>query len=71
MESNEYTYIKTIQAQKYLRLATKEELKIYNQLNGFDKNKNKKTIITRMWICPVTLFVLGRYPKHIYIKKKK
>ena len=24
---------------------------------------------TTMWICPVTLFVLGRYPKHIYIKK--
>lgn len=23
------------------------------------------------WICPVTLFVLGRYPKHIYIKTKK
>ena len=22
------------------------------------------------WICPVTLFVLGRYPKHIYIKRK-
>ena len=22
------------------------------------------------WICPVTLFVLGRYPKHIYIKNK-
>ena len=22
-----------------------------------------------MWICPVTLFVLGRYPKHLYIKK--
>ena len=21
-----------------------------------------------MWICPVTLFVLGRYPKYIYIK---
>ena len=21
------------------------------------------------WICPVTLFVLGRYPNHIYIKK--
>lgn len=28
---------------------------------------NGKT--TRMWICPVTLFVLGRYPKFIYIKK--
>ena len=22
-----------------------------------------------LWICPVTLFVLGRYPKHIYVKK--
>lgn len=22
-----------------------------------------------VWICPVTLFVLGRYPKYIYIRK--
>lgn len=22
-----------------------------------------------IWLCPVTLFVLGRYPKYIYIKK--
>ena len=22
-----------------------------------------------LWICPVTLFVLGRYPKFIYIKR--
>ena len=36
---------------------------------GFDKDKNKRTILTRMWICPVTLFVLGRYPKFIYIEK--
>ena len=21
-----------------------------------------------MWICPITLFVLGRYPKYIYVK---
>lgn len=33
-----------------------------------DPNDENKT--TRMWICPVTLFVLGRYPKHIYIKIK-
>lgn len=32
-----------------------------------DPNDENKT--TRMWICPVTLFVLGRYPKHIYIRK--
>jgi len=24
---------------------------------------------TRMWICPVTLFVLGRYPKYIYVRR--
>lgn len=24
--------------------------------------------ITTFWICPVTLFVLGRYPRYIYIK---
>ena len=23
---------------------------------------------TAIWICPVTLFVLGRYPKYLYIK---
>lgn len=32
-----------------------------------DPNDEDKA--TRMWICPVTLFVLGRYPKYIYIKK--
>lgn len=29
-------------------------------LEGFTKN---------IWICPVTLFVLGSYPKYIYVKK--
>jgi hypothetical protein len=24
----------------------------------------------RFWICPVTLFVLGRYPNYIYLPKK-
>ena len=35
--------------------------------NYTSTDENGKT--TRMWICPVTLFVLGRYPKFIYIKK--
>jgi hypothetical protein len=29
-----------------------------------------KTDVEEMWICPVTLFVLGRYPNYIYIKKE-
>lgn len=24
-----------------------------------------------MWLCPVTLFVLGEYPQYLYIKKKR
>ncbi len=29
-------------------------------LEGFNRN---------IWLCPVTLFVLGQYPKYMYIKK--
>lgn len=29
-------------------------------LEGFNRD---------IWLCPVTLFVLGRYPKYMYIKK--
>ena len=31
-----------------------------NGLPGFERE---------IWLCPVTLFVLGRYPKYMYIKK--
>ena len=34
------------------------------------ENLKIKTQIQTMWICPVTLFVLGRYPKYIYIRRK-
>ena len=30
------------------------------KLPGFERN---------IWLCPVTLFVLGKYPKYMYIKK--
>ena len=30
-----------------------------------DENLDK---LNKFWICPVTLFVLGRYPNYIYIK---
>lgn len=32
-----------------------------HHLNGFTRN---------VWICPVTLTVLGHYPKYIYVKKE-
>lgn len=33
-------------------------------------DKDGELHIITMWICPVTLFVLGRYPKYIYIKNE-
>ena len=35
---------------------------------GRDYTKHNDNNV-KMWICPVTLFVLGRYPNYIYIKK--
>ncbi len=31
-----------------------------HNLEGFNRD---------IWLCPVTLFVLGRYPKYMYVKK--
>ena len=42
----------------------------YTNIKHVMENLKEKTIITTMWICPVTLFVLGRYPNYIYIKKQ-
>lgn len=42
----------------------------YNNTKTVIKNLKEQIQIRTMWICPVTLFVLGRYPKYIYIKTK-
>jgi hypothetical protein len=42
---------------------------INSQLDKFLYGRTYQKDYTQMWICPVTLFVLGRYPKYIYIKK--
>jgi hypothetical protein len=31
--------------------------------------RNLKGFKRDIWLCPVTLFVLGRYPKYMYVKK--
>ena len=66
------TKVKVIPAKKeeqhegYFKLTQKEHGltsgSTYNVsgLEGFNKD---------IWICPVTLFVLGEYPKYIYVKK--
>jgi hypothetical protein len=41
----------------------------YTNVKTIIKELKEQTVIRTMWICPVTLFVLGRYPKFIYIKK--
>lgn len=42
---------------------------IDSQLDKFLYGRTYQKDYTTMWICPVTLFVLGRYPKYLYIRK--
>lgn len=57
---------KRLQLEGYAELVQKEHsltggstYEVHN-LEGFNRN---------IWLCPVTLFVLGRYPKYMYVKK--
>ena len=36
---------------------------------GVNVTEDAEIKTMKIWICPVTLFVLGRYPKYLYIKK--
>ena len=42
---------------------------INSQLDKFLYGRTYQKGYTQMWICPVTLFVLGRYPKYLYIRR--
>lgn len=57
---------KKLDLQGYAELEQKEHsltggstYEVHN-LAGFERN---------IWLCPVTLFVLGKYPKYMYVKK--
>lgn len=57
---------KRLQLEGYAELVQKEHsltggstYEVRN-LEGFNRD---------IWLCPVTLFVLGRYPKYMYVKK--
>jgi hypothetical protein len=38
---------------------------------GADYKRLNNEPIDTFWLCPVTLLVLGKYPKYLYIKKLK
>ena len=52
-------YAKLIQLEHSLTGGSTYEVK---GLEGFNRD---------IWLCPVTLFVLGKYPKYMYIKKSE
>jgi len=49
----------------------KDKLLLGRTYQNVKANKEGKLVIRTLWICPVTLFVLGRYPNCLYIKKHK
>lgn len=71
-DDDKYTRVKVIPASK------KEEHHGYFELeqvsSGLTSGSTYKVhglegFTKDIWICPVTLFVLGTYPKYIYVKK--
>ena len=71
-DDNKFAYIDVIPANKeedhpgYAKLVQQEysltggSTYLVTGLEGFERD---------IWLCPVTLFVLGRYPKYLYIRK--
>lgn len=73
-DDDKFTYVSVIPAKK------REEHEGYFELEQLDKGLTSGStyqvngldgFTSKIWICPVTLFVLGEYPKYIYIKKNK
>ena len=71
-DDDKFTYVSVIPANKeeehpgYAKLIQKDHSLTGGStyqvtgLEGFERD---------IWLCPVTLFVLGRYPKYLYVKK--
>ena len=71
-DDDKYAYVDVIPAKKeedhpgYAKLIQKDHSLTGGStyqvtgLDGFNRD---------IWLCPVTLFVLGKYPKYMYIKK--
>ena len=65
-EAKKYdTYV----AEDVSKFSMKDRILWGRNYTNIDKDEDGTVKITNMWICPVTLFVLGRYPRYIYIKK--
>lgn len=56
-EEEHPSYAKLVQKQHSLTGGSTYEV---TELEGFNRD---------IWLCPVTLFVLGQYPKYLYVKK--
>lgn len=73
-EDGKFAYIDVIPANReedhpgYAKLVQQEHslaggsTYLVTGLEGFERD---------IWLCPVTLFVLGRYPKYLYIRKSQ
>ncbi len=70
---NNHTDVNVIISRKELDLPDYIHLKRKNVgfLDGADYDVIGYVETKTIWICPVTLFVFGGYPRHIYIKRNK
>ncbi len=72
-EKNHKVTIHVIPSEKPLIVKDHTELRqLDKSLMGgshYDATSFSDSRVSKIWICPVTLCVLGKYPKYLYIKK--
>lgn len=72
-DDDKFTYVSVIPSGKRLDKPEFAELvqKDHSLAGGSTYDVHNLPGFTRdVWICPVTLFVLGEYPKYIYVRKE-
>ena len=68
----DYVTFDVIPSRKELQAKGLTKLTLYKSSitgGGYYSTEVGDVKLTHVWLCPVTLFVLGRYPQYIYFKR--
>ena len=71
-DGDEYVTFDVVPSRKQIKEEGLIKLSLYKSSltgGGYYSTQVGDVKLTQVWLCPVTLFVLGRYPQHIYFKR--
>ena len=71
-DGDEYVTFDVVPSRKQIKEEGLIKLSLYKSSltgGGYYSTQVGDVKLTQVWLCPVTLFVLGRYPQYIYFKR--